>query len=206
MRFSDKFGSFWTAFRLRLAENLRPIRHFWILWYWERALWTALQSAENVMVAGDCRLGSRPHSSTFDFLLCFLKSFLRKNKGGRGGGGFQKDSCGASLSIVRRELVIFCKADWRRQLATHPVQSALRGGPPAISSFSVLVIPGPQMRGTGGTLNVVWDRHRDRGYPPRSFPQGLKRLRKKFKLLGAFVECAPQGLKPAMILQHLRHE
>ena len=27
-------------------------------------------------------------------------------------------------------------------------------------------IPGPQMRGTGGTLRLVWKHHRDRGHPP----------------------------------------
>ena len=29
------------------------------------------------------------------------------------------------------------------------------------------VIPGPQKRGTGGTLVVVWKGLRDRGHPPR---------------------------------------
>ena len=27
-------------------------------------------------------------------------------------------------------------------------------------------LPGPQKRGTGGTLSVVWNGHRDRGHPP----------------------------------------
>ena len=27
-------------------------------------------------------------------------------------------------------------------------------------------LPGPQMRGTGGTLTVVWKGHLDRGHPP----------------------------------------
>lgn len=34
-----------------------------------------------------------------------------------------------------------------------------------------MVIPGPhQMRGTGGTLNAVWELYRDRGHPPDATP------------------------------------
>jgi hypothetical protein len=32
--------------------------------------------------------------------------------------------------------------------------------------MSGLYIPGPQRRGTGGTLGVVLNDHRDRGHPP----------------------------------------
>jgi len=34
--------------------------------------------------------------------------------------------------------------------------------------IEVRSLPGPQVRGTGGTLIVVWKGHRDRGHPPPS--------------------------------------
>ena len=38
-------------------------------------------------------------------------------------------------------------------------------------------LPGPQKRGTGGTLIVIEYDHRDRGHPPRSGPTSAKRWR-----------------------------
>jgi hypothetical protein len=34
-----------------------------------------------------------------------------------------------------------------------------------VTSREIGDIPGPQLRGTGGTFSVLWKRHRDRGHP-----------------------------------------
>ena len=67
--------------------------------------------------------------------------------------------------------------------ALHPTNQDLFVGTPVLGTQSLLdgqtwarlivitmglaSIPGPQKRGTGGTLNMVWKGHRDQGHPPQ---------------------------------------
>jgi hypothetical protein len=54
---------------------------------------------------------------------------------------------------------------------------------PAHSSSGFLAIPGPQRRGTGGTLIWDWKGHRDRGHPPVDFPSGMQSIAIRSRLL-----------------------
>src|ERR1035437_741082 len=54
-------------------------------------------------------------------------------------------------------------------------------------------LPGPRMRGTGGTLSMVWKCRRDRGHPPIDFTYS-------FEQLNLFREVYDAGIQNAMHL------
>jgi len=79
--------------------------------------------------------------------------------------------------IVRRDEVIICKTPFdyaqgglSRQTASGRRSEILLQGDFSLgiwsSERSEASVPGPQQRGTGGTLILVWKHNRDRGHPP----------------------------------------
>jgi hypothetical protein len=67
--------------------------------------------------------------------------------------------------LAQRPLIAKNAMNGAQILFAHRGSSGAMTGPPAIVEH-VAYLPGPQMQGTGGTLNVVWKSHRDRGHPP----------------------------------------
>jgi len=65
---------------------------------------------------------------------------------------------------------------------------------------SSYIDPGPQLRGTGGTLIVVWKGHRDRGHPP-ALHDGESASRRTRKLHRRFFLNAFRGKRKENILE-----
>jgi hypothetical protein len=111
-RFAYLIESFRAVFFAQRAVDLRSKRRLWNLW--DCGTGSGRCGRRCKLLEKSCLLIAHfgVHSSTLDFLRCFLDRFRVRNEGrGVGVCRFRKDPTDASHSIVRREAVIICKAD-----------------------------------------------------------------------------------------------